>query len=89
MPVFEYEIVDSSGTIGRGRQQAEDQAELSKKCPRLMGRAQCAPNPKRLDIAASCLKESSVSSPHFRKTELPIPDRWEDRHSRCSSGRWS
>jgi type IV pilus assembly protein PilC len=28
MPVFEYEIVDSSGTIGRGRQQAEDQAEL-------------------------------------------------------------
>ena len=28
MPVFEYEVVDRSGAIGRGRQQAEDQAEL-------------------------------------------------------------
>src|SRR5213594_590370 len=28
MPVFEYEVVDSAGTIGRGRQQAEDSAEL-------------------------------------------------------------
>ncbi|PYN50278.1 MAG: hypothetical protein DMD94_27175, partial [Candidatus Rokuibacteriota bacterium] len=28
MPVFEYEIVDQSGTVGRGRQQAEDSAEL-------------------------------------------------------------
>src|SRR5437879_3550899 len=28
MPIFEYEIVDSAGAIGRGRQQAEDSAEL-------------------------------------------------------------
>ena len=28
MPVFEYEAVDRTGTMGRGRQQAEDQAEL-------------------------------------------------------------
>ena len=28
MPVFEYEVVDRSGAIGRGRQQAEDPAEL-------------------------------------------------------------
>ena len=28
MPVFEYEVVDSAGAIGRGRQQAEDSAEL-------------------------------------------------------------
>ncbi len=28
MPVFEYEAADRSGTIGRGKQQAEDQAEL-------------------------------------------------------------
>jgi type IV pilus assembly protein PilC len=28
MPVFEYEVVDSAGVIGRGRQQAEDSAEL-------------------------------------------------------------
>jgi len=28
MPVFEYEVVDRTGAIGRGRQQAEDQAEL-------------------------------------------------------------
>src|SRR5437899_3556343 len=28
MPVFEYEVVDSAGTIGRGRKQAEDSAEL-------------------------------------------------------------
>ena len=28
MPVFEYEVVDSAGTIGRGREQAEDSAEL-------------------------------------------------------------
>src|SRR5438046_9041552 len=28
MPIFEYEVVDSAGAIGRGRQQAEDSAEL-------------------------------------------------------------
>jgi len=28
MPVFEYEVVDRSGAIGRGKQQAEDPAEL-------------------------------------------------------------
>jgi type IV pilus assembly protein PilC len=28
MPVFEYEVVDRSGAIGRGRQQASDQEEL-------------------------------------------------------------
>ena len=28
MPVFEYEVVDRSGAIGRGRQQAEDPTEL-------------------------------------------------------------
>lgn len=28
MPVFEYEVVGRAGTLGRGRQQAEDQAEL-------------------------------------------------------------
>jgi type IV pilus assembly protein PilC len=28
MPVFEYEVVDRSGAIGRGRQQADDQTQL-------------------------------------------------------------
>src|SRR5438552_13355178 len=33
MPIFEYEIVDSAGAIGRGRQQAKDSPELLPQSP--------------------------------------------------------
>ena len=84
MPVFEYEVVDRSGAIGRGRQQAEDQAELMQQ---LRDRGQLVVSLRATDAPRAAPLRQALQHSFRRVTGSGGSTSWQTCSSLVANGR--